>query len=234
MYPKFKHPSAWQIIGPSGSGKSYFLCNLLHCLHLFDTEINKIHWYNTEIKALPLRENLPSHLDIKYFDKLPEKFENEYGEPLIVIIDDMMTEAAGSEAISHLYTKKSHHEGITCFYLTQNVFHKSKYSRDISLNCGYLVLFKTIRGKAQLNKLFQQMYPESWRQLQKIYKDVTRKPYTYLLMDLTPTTPDLLRFRTDIFNKQTTCFCPKELLNEENGAVAETVKGEQIFPLRST
>lgn len=234
MFPKLHHPSTFLIVGPSGVGKTVFSTTFLHNLHMFDTEINRVHWYNSEIEALPKRGCLPGDLDIEYFNKLPESFENDSGDPLIVIIDDMMSEGSGSIAISNLFTKKSHHQSITALFLTQNIFHKNKYSRDISLNCSYIVLFKTIRGKSQLNTFFQQMYPDSWRQLQRIYKEVTLKPYSYLFIDLTQRTPDLLRFRTDIFKKHTTCYCPKELLNEENGATAETFKGKQIFALRTS
>lgn len=231
MYPKLHHPSTFIIAGPCGSGKTVFTCNFLHNLDLFDTEINRVHWYNSEMNALPKKENLPQHLDIEYFNKLPNHFENDHNEPLIIIIDDMMDEAGQSMAISNLFTKKSHHQSITVLYLTQNCFHKNKYSRDISLNSSYIVLFKTIRGKSQLNTLFQQMYPESWRELQKIYKEVTRKPYSYLFIDLTQSSPDLLRFRTDYFEKHTVCYCPLDLLNSENGAITETVKGKQVFSL---
>lgn len=195
---KLIHPARMLVTGPSSCGKTVFTCNLLHNLHMFNTKIKHVHWYNREINAIPKRETLPRNLEIEYFDNLPVSFENEIGEPLIVIIDDMMDEASGSIAISHLFTKKSHHQSITAIFLTQNCFHKNKYKQDISLNCSYLVLFKTIRGKSQLNTLFQQMYPESWRELQKIYKEITRKPHSYLFIDLTQGTPDLLRFRTDI------------------------------------
>lgn len=201
---------------------------------MFDKPIYRIHWYNTEIEALPKIETLPAHLEIEYFNKLPDSFENATGEPLMVIIDDMMHEASNNAATSQLFTKKSHHQSITALYLTQNCFHPSKHSRDISLNASYIILFKTIRGRSQLNTLFQQMYPESWKHLQKIYKEVTRKPHSYLFIDLTQNTPDLLRFRTDIFGEYITCYCPTELLNSENGTSAETFEGKQIFALHSS
>lgn len=234
MLTKLHHPSTFIVCGPSGCGKTVFTCNFLHNLHMFDTEINKVHWYNTEIAALPKKENLPENLEIEYFNKLPDSFENDPNEPLIVILDDVMSEINANNATSQLFSKKAHHNSITALFLTQNCFHSGKHTRDISLNASYMVLFKTIRGKSQMNTLFQQMYPENWKQLQKIYKDVTRKPHTYLFIDLTQNTPDLLRFRTDIFDKHITCYCPADLLNNENGAVTETVKGKQIFALHST
>lgn len=228
---KLQHTANFCLFGPSQSGKTVWVCTLLHNLHLFDTKIKQIHWYNAEINALPKRSSLPSNLDIQYFDKLPDSFENASGQPLMVIIDDFMHETSSN--VAQLFTKKTHHQSITALYLAQNAFQATKHNRDISLNASYIVLFKTIRGKSQLNTLFQQMYPENWKHLQKIYKEVTRKPYSYLFIDLTQKTPDLLRFRTDIFDKHIACFCPKELLNTENGATPETFEGKQIFALHS-
>ncbi len=234
MVTRLHHPSTFVICGPTKSGKTVFTCNFLHNLHMFDTVINRIHWYNTETAALPPRENLPKHLQIKYFTKLPTTFENDTDEPLLVIIDDLMYESSSNDVISQLFTIKSHHQSITALYLTQNLFHKGKHNRDISLNASYIILFKTIRGTSQLNTLFQQMYPDRWKQLQKIYKEVTTKPHTYLFIDLTQQTPDLLRLRTDIFKRHITCYCSTDLLKEEHGAVPETVKGKQVFALHST
>lgn len=234
MAVKLHHPSTFIIAGPSGSGKTVFTCNFLHNLNLFDTKIDRIQWYNTETTALPPRESLPPNLEVEYFNKLPDSFENETETPLLVIIDDMMHETASNNAVSQLFTKKAHHLSITALYITQNCFHSSKQNRDISLNASYIILFKTIRGKSQLNTLFQQMYPESWKHLQKIYKEATREPHSYLFIDLTQKTPDQLRLRTDIFKKHITCYCPNDLLNYENGAVSETVKGKQVFALHSS
>lgn len=215
------------------SGKSVFACNFLHNLHLFDTPITRVHWYNTELAALPKKTSLPQHLEVEYFNKIPDSFENESGEPLIVILDDLMHETSSNLAASQLFTKKSHHNSITVLYLTQNCFHTGKQNRDISLNASYMVLFKTIRGKSQLNTLFQQIYPENWKPLQKIYKEVTTRPYSYLFIDLTQNTNDLLRIRTDIFKKHITCYCPNELLNENHGAIPTTFERKQIFALHS-
>lgn len=232
-YVKIQHPSSMIIAGPSGSGKTVFICNFLHNLDMYDTRIYKVHWYNSQINALPKRDSLPIDLDIQYFSELPLEFTNDKNDPLLVIIDDMMEQAGKSLAVKDLFTKHSHHNSISVCFVTQNYYHKSKYTQDISLNCKYMVLFKTIRGSLQLSIFFRQSFPDNWRQLLKIYKQVTRKPYSYLFIDLTPTTPDQLRFRTDIFKKHYSCYhCTSDLLTSENGAIPETFEGQQIFALQ--
>lgn len=233
MLPKLQHPSTMLLAGPSGAGKSYFCCQLLHNLEIFNKEIKKVIWCNNEKGAIPHRDTLPQHLDIEYIDKIPQNFENVDNEPLLIILDDMMTDATASIQVCELFTKGSHHRNISVILITQNIFHQSKHCRDISLNAKYLVIFKNPRDKAQFNHLARQIYPENVAMLQKMYKSVTANGHSYLFIDLTQGINDILRFRTNIFNKEyTECYCPKDLLNSENGAIAEKIKGEQAFAIR--
>lgn len=116
---------------------------------------------------------------------------------------------------------------MTVVLITQNLFHQNQYSGDISLNCSYIVLFKVIRDRSQLGVLFRQMCLENARALMRIYKEVTELPHSYLFIDLTQGTNDLLRFRTNIFNNSyATCYCA-EL--KENGKTTETINGKHLY-----
>ena len=55
----------------------------------------------------------------------------------LFILDDLMRESS-SDVILDLFTKGSHHKNISVIFITQNVFHKGKVLRDISLNRKYL------------------------------------------------------------------------------------------------
>jgi len=71
-------------------------------------------------------------------------------------------------------------------YLAQNLFLKNKFTRTISLNAHYMVLFKNSRdAKSQFAV--------------EASKDATREPYSYLLIDLRPEQDDDLHLRTNIF-----------------------------------
>lgn len=51
-------------------------------------------------------------------------------------------------------------------------------------------------------------------ELYKVYNEVTFLPHGYLLFDLTQSTNDLFRFRTDILNNDfSTCYTPAYLLD---------------------
>ena len=69
----------------------------------------------------------------------------------------------------------------------------------MSLNSNYIVLFKNPRDKAQVSFLAWQVFPHKPKILQQAYKDATRKPHSYLLLDFQQTTPENIRLESEIF-----------------------------------
>lgn len=139
-------------------------------------------------KTIEFREGLPK----------PEDYSNDPQLKKLLIIDDMMREAS-NHVIVDLFTKGSHHKNISVFFITQNLFHKGTYARDISLNASYIVLFKNPRDRAQIQHLARQVYPEDPKFLKEAYHDATMKPFGYLMIDCKQSTEDEFRFRTGIF-----------------------------------
>jgi len=114
--------------------------------------------------------------------------------------------------VFELFTKGSHHRNLLVIVITQNIFHKSLHTRDISLDTKYIVTFENPRDKVQIQCLARQIYPENPRELFRIYKEVPDQLHGYLLIDLTQGINDLLRFRPDIFNSEySVCY------SNENG-----------------
>lgn len=231
MYPKLEHPFSMILAGPSGCGKTTFVCNLLRNIDIIDTKFKKVIWCNAEVNALP---KCIKGLNVETMNCIPDKFENVENKPILIILDDFMTEIdtnAGLK-ICELFTKGSHHRNISVIYITQNIFQKGRYYRDISLNAKYIVIFKNPRDKAQFNHLARQIYPENVQALQKLYKEITQQGHSYLFIDLSQGINDVLRFRTNIFNREfTTCFCNKDILSSENGISSKTIKGQQAYSL---
>ena len=120
------------------------------------------------------------------------------GTPTLVILDDLMNET--NDMVANLFTKISHHRSVSVIYITQNVFHKGKQSRTISLNAHYMVLFKSPRDAGQIGVLGRQLYPENSKFLVAAFKDATSMPHSYLLLDLRPETGEKYRVRANIFN----------------------------------
>jgi len=132
---------------------------------------------------------------------LPDNDDFDGREPTLLIIDDLMQES--NEGVANLFTKGSHHRNISVIFLAQNLFPKNKFARTMSLNAHYMILFKNPRDSSQFANLARQMYPKSSQFAIEAYKDATREPYSYLLIDLRPEQDEDLRLRTNIFPRET-------------------------------
>jgi hypothetical protein len=77
----------------------------------------------------------------------------------LIVLDDLLNEAY-SRDMCDLFTKGSHHRNISVILITQNLFHQGRFSRAISLNAKYIVVFKNVRDKNQFAYLARQVYPE--------------------------------------------------------------------------
>jgi hypothetical protein len=141
-------------------------------------------------------------MDIQYVQGIPtEELLDSYSAkgPILLVLDDLMSDvqssAKDSKRLSDLFTMHSHHRNISCLYLLQNLFPRSQYSRNISLNAHYIFLLKNSRDRAQIRNLAQQVYPGRHQFLVQAYEDATRTPYTYLLLDFTSQCPEEYRVR---------------------------------------
>lgn len=109
-----------------------------------------------------------------------------------------MSQCSQNQSMSDLFTKGSHHRGVSVMYLTQNLFPPGKQSRTISLNSHYMIVFKNPRDSLGISTLVRQMYPNNTNFLVQSFQDATKKPYGYLLFDLHQRTPENMRLRTNI------------------------------------
>ena len=185
--------------GPSGSRKSSFCIRFLQNIDYLCTEGSfggGIVWCYSEKSAVPSRHQLPAN--VRFNEGVPEDFGSANGEPCLVILDDLLNDVY-SKQVCELFTRGSHHRNIRVILMTQNLFHQGRFCRDISLNAHYTVALKNVRDKKQFMFLAGQVYPEDSIGLYIAYLDATQESYGYLLLDLTQSTNDGLRFRTNIF-----------------------------------
>jgi len=138
---------------------------------------------------------------VTFHQGLPNLDDFDGREPTLLVIDDLMNETDGS--VANLFTKGSHHRNISVVFLVQNLFHRNKHIRTISLNAHYMVLFKNPRDASQFASLARQMYPNKSAFAVEAYKDATREPYSYLFVDLRPEQDEDLRLRTNVFPDET-------------------------------
>ena len=198
-FPRFQHPCSILMAGPSMSGKSYFLRDLLNNRDkMFSPPPDKVIWfYGIQQKLYEEIEN------VTFVEGFPSNYQEYIGLNSLIILDDLMTEMGSDKRLTQLFTKGSHHLNLSVIFITQNLFHKGKEMRDVSLNCQYLILFKNRRDMSQVMHIAKQLYPRRTKFFQEVYEDATKKPYSYLLVDLKNDTPERMRLRTQILPQQT-------------------------------
>lgn len=201
----FRNPSKWLILGPSQAGKTSFVLNLLRYIHvLFEDPRcaqNVVYYYNHDQPALKQfrkenivtewRNTLPTSEEIK---QLAKPYVKNGGS--IVVIDDFGLDLKKDTA--KIYTQTAHHYNVCVILLQQNMYSQVEGFRDISLNNTYSVLYKNPRDKSQIGTLAKQISPGNGRYVTDIFRQATRRPHSYLLVDSHQKTKDCLRLRTNV------------------------------------
>lgn len=195
----FQHPFTCLIAGPQQSGKTSLVKNILS-------------FNNVLIHPQPERIVFCFSVWQPVFDDLKNQISNiEFSQGLInidqfdqssktlLILDDLMSECESDKSIMTLFTIDSHHKNISVFLLAHNLFSKGKYTRTISLNCSYLIVFKNPRDKSQIFALARQMFPDKINFLMEAFSDaIDNKGHSYLFIDLKQHTPERNRIQTSI------------------------------------
>src|SRR5207247_3438023 len=141
------------------------------------------------------QKNFSEMIGVEVNEGLPSLEEFDRKKHTLVIIDDLMHET--NDTVSKLFTRVSHHTNTSVIFITQNLFHKDKQIRTITLNAQYLVLFKNVRDKSQIAHLSRQMHPSNTKHMVESYVDATSEPYSYLFVDLKPNTGEKFRLKAD-------------------------------------
>ena len=162
----------------------------------FQPKFDKIFYFyhfNQSIFQLMQKEikNLEfiSSLDFEFIDNLPND-----GTNYLLIFDDSCEELGRSKEFEKIATA-GRHKKLSCIFVKHNLFHKSSISRDAELQVTHIVLFKSPRDVQQVKVLGRQL--GLGEQLTKWYQASTDVPYGHLLIDISPRTPDSLRFCTN-------------------------------------
>ena len=198
---KFQHPFSMILAGGRRTGKTQFTKKLLLQKDwLINLPIEHIIWFHSTAQ-LDVFLELKRALNIEFVEGLPkanmDTFLTDKHDSKLLIFDDMMEEASERVDIKHLFTR-GRHQDTSVVFLTQNLYHQSKHSRDMSLNTDYMVLFKNPRDSMIITTLGKQMGNVKF--LKDAYEQATAKPFSYLFVDLRSDTPEDLRYRSDVLD----------------------------------
>nr|CAD2204554.1 unnamed protein product [Meloidogyne enterolobii] len=137
---------------------------------------------------------------------------NDVPEPEVIkqhqllVLDDLMLNIQ-SEFLDLLFTRGSHNWGVSVIFVTQSL-----YGRNIKTaraNAHYILLTKNPQGLLQVRTLGSQLFPKMMNYFLESYRDATSERFSYLLINMHPSTEEHLRLSTNIFpGEKTTIYLP--------------------------
>ena len=133
----FQHPFTMIVAGPTMSGKSTWIKELLlHNTALISPPPNRIIWIYKRWQPLydELRMKIPTIaftqglVDIKSDTYINSKVRT------LIIIDDLMKDATQDKDVCELFIEGAHHRNLSVICIMQNLFNKGAENRTMSLN----------------------------------------------------------------------------------------------------
>ena len=196
----FESSSTCTISGASNTGKTSFVYKLLSDHNAFTEPVHKIYYFYGVYQ--PLYDSMKSKLpNIEFHEGLPENMKQyATGKHCVCVLDDLMYAVVNDIESCRMFTEYAHHLKMSVLFLTHNAFAQGHYSRTISLNSHYIILFRNLRDSSQIVALGKQMYPGNHQVLVEAYQDATAAKYGYLLIDMSPHSSDTTRLRSNIFD----------------------------------
>ena len=225
IHLKLKHPFNMTIAGPSACGKTSFVRNLLakfDTVTTIDVPRLRVFWAHGQAQEAHHRK-ISDFVDVTYSDGIPSEERVLEISPHILIMDDLMVEAASAgKSLVTFLSRFSHHNNISIIYITQNLYFNGKNTCEANRQSHYTVVFRNSRDKSIAITLGKQLAPYNKRHFYESFHDATKKPFSYLLIDAHPTTPEELLLKTNIYSeKEDECTCDVYF---ENGEYLDELK----------
>ena len=154
----FRHKFSLLVVGPTQSGKTYFVQQILkHNRIVYEEQKSiRIFWYYNQWQECyeKLKKSLGKSIR---FDRGAPELSEINARYNIIILDDLMAETTDSPVVSQLFTQ-GRHRNASVILLLQNMFPKGKYNTDISRNAQYLALFRSPSDRKQIGIIAERMF----------------------------------------------------------------------------
>ena len=129
----FAHPFSMIVAGPSRSGKTFWVIDLLANAHVRIKPTPNIiiycyaHW---QPKYEILKEKMSN---VEWHEGLPTKPFMDDLSNAILVLDDLMAAGVNNQSLMSVFTEGSHHKNISVILLMQNIFHQGTKARSMHL-----------------------------------------------------------------------------------------------------
>lgn len=189
------HPTTIIVSGPTMCGKTNFVSRLIKS-SIIQPVPQQVIWVYKHWQ--PIYDTLNSVSFVKATEGILGSIRERLNPQTrsILVLDDVMSLAAKGSDLSKLFTEGAHHLNCTVIYIVQNLFEKG--NRTASINTHYFVLFKNARDCSQIRSFASQLAPTQVREVINLFEKTTAAPFSYLLVNCHPLTPEKYRFATGI------------------------------------
>ena len=189
------------VSGPSRCGKTFFTSELLENIETFAKDPPETILYIYKIWQTKFDE-MKSVVDgfIEDNENVVQQIKKlALGQRVFVIFDDLINSKSLVD-IATLFTVDGRHMNMSMAFLTQRMFVNNEHFRQISQNCDYFCVFKNPRNSSEIRTLAQQLTPGSL-DLIEIYKEATKNPFSYLLINLTQECDPSVKYLSHVFDE---------------------------------
>lgn len=200
------------VSGGTGSGKTEWLRRFLaHREALITPPPEHVLYCYGELNAAVMDLERQQGVDVFYGvpdEAHVKQIRKEHGR-LLLVLDDLVVNLR-AEYLDTVFTRGSHNWDVSVVLVTQHTF-----SRDIRTarnNAHYVVLMRNPSGALQVRTLASQLFPGGrGKYFMEAYRDATLRPFSYLIVDMHPQTPDEQRLKTHIYPNETCIvYVPKD------------------------
>ena len=191
------------ISGPSKSGKSYFVGELLSNLEGFTkkkpSQIIYIFsfWQKKfeEIRQLNLVD-----VFLQGGSELEQRLSQfTSNQDTLLIFDDQMNNKETLQYIANLFSVEARHTKLSLIFISQKIFFNSDSLRSIRENSDYWILFKNPKNVASVGYISSQMTKNST--LANIFTAATEKAHSYLFIDTRQEASSYTQYLSSLFNR---------------------------------
>jgi hypothetical protein len=204
-------PSHALFVGATQSGKTRLCLHLLTNTHLFSPKPSRILFHYDQYqdsyldaKSALAKENIElllfkgcSGIDLDSIDTMPGQ--------TILLVDDFSEETSASRDIARIATN-GRHKNVSLWLVWHSLYSKHPASRVIVQNVRWFFFLPSLRLESQLRIFGSQLGMKS--ELLAAFRSCqdSTDEYRYLLVDVGPRTPSLMRLRTNIHKPIQYCF----------------------------
>lgn len=196
---QLKAPCLLNMIGPSGTGKTFMAVDLVkRRREIFDPPPQKVLYIYTHWQ--PIFDQLASDKEVTFSTSMKSIQDSGITDGVIVIDDQPIHDkkSESNKIMEELALHSSHHNRNVCIYFTYQIFNQAL--RLISLNSQYLMIFAFRRNKSSVSILARHIAPTKSKFLMDAYMKATEnKPYGYLFISVHPHDTSQYWVRSTVF-----------------------------------